>query len=204
MRGFLVRLVSASAIFVLVRAFFQALHLEGYYPENTLAQMMVGAVNLAHDPTTAWVVSAVVAVPFLFVNRWGPRLGDAASHLIPRRFHRTVPLWSAALEIYERLEGFAIVEHVDEIYPTAEGRAGYFVSAFLRRKFPLAGKKPPSTQLRRIPEDDMPLLDAIRGTSDLVFRPPALRGPGYREVRIRRSDINKYIRYAKRLSKTLL
>jgi hypothetical protein len=49
----------------------------------------------------------------------------------------------------------------------------------------------------------MASLIVMQGTSDLFYRPP-LSAPGYREVRIRRSDLNKYIRSAKRLSKALL
>jgi hypothetical protein len=81
---------------------------------------------------------------------------------------------------------------------TVQERIDDQVSAFLSRKMEMLGKSPPSTKVRRIPDDEKSLLKWAGASNSLVSRYPA-QTILYEDVVVSRYDLEKYCDFLKRI-----
>ena len=158
---------------------------------------------LADIPKAFWL-QATFSYDFLGQGSWGARSPDGVvfEDLQVNRAQSLVvffiPLKEGAGVAYEATEGTLYGNLNDRLSKTATERTDHHISAFLNRKMVMLGQSPPSTKLRHIPDDDKPLLKWVESSNSLKSRYAAQPGR-YDNVLVRRTDLQEYCEYLRRI-----
>jgi hypothetical protein len=171
MGRWILRFIGGFAAFIISRALFEVFHMLGWYPEKTLAGLMMAAPTFFAQLAVLWAVAALLAVPFLFTEYWAPPLVERYWPRLAERLRGVTALSEASRIIYERTRKMPIGQMVRELEKKPDDIMGWFRHS-LCQKAVILGRLPPSKHLEKIRsnEDTAPLVPAANGADSGYFR----------------------------------